>query len=130
MQVCGPREPERTVVSMVKSARVVPSGDQAHWAGTAGAPYLGMDILMWLIVGLVAGLLASMIVGGTGYGIIGDIVVGIAGAFVGGSLFRYAGWSTPFSGLAGTIFIAFIGAIVLLVIINLLRGAATRSRRT
>ncbi|MBA3454620.1 MAG: GlsB/YeaQ/YmgE family stress response membrane protein [Deltaproteobacteria bacterium] len=89
-----------------------------------------MEILMWLIIGLVAGVLASMIVGGTGYGIIGDIVVGIVGAFVGGALFRYAGWSAPFGGMAGTIFVAFIGAIVLLLIINLLRGAATRSRRT
>jgi uncharacterized membrane protein YeaQ/YmgE (transglycosylase-associated protein family) len=85
-----------------------------------------MEILTWLIVGLVAGVLASLIVGGTGYGIIGDIVVGIVGAFVGGWLFSAAGWHTPFSGLAGTIFIAFIGAIVLLVIIHLIRGASTR----
>lgn len=84
---------------------------------------------MWLIIGLVAGVLASMIAGGTGYGIIGDIVVGIVGAFVGGALFRYAGWSAPFSGIAGTIFVAFIGAVVLLVAINLIRGAAGRSRR-
>lgn len=84
---------------------------------------------MWLIIGLVAGVLASMIVGGTGYGIIGDIVVGIVGAFVGGALFRYAGWSAPVGGMAGTIFVAFIGAIVLLLIINLLRRAASGSRR-
>lgn len=84
---------------------------------------------MWLIIGLVAGVLASMIAGGTGYGIIGDIVVGIVGAFVGGALFRYAGWSAPFSGIAGTIFVAFIGAVVLLVAINLIRGATSRSRR-
>ena len=89
-----------------------------------------MEILMWLIIGLVAGVLASMIAGGTGYGIIGDIVVGIVGAFVGGALFRYAGWSAPFSGIAGTIFVAFIGAVVLLVVINLIRGAAGRSQRT
>lgn len=88
-----------------------------------------MDILTWLIVGLVAGVLASLIVGGTGYGIIGDIVIGIVGAFVGGAVFRYAGWSAPWGGLAGTIFVAFIGAVILLVIINLLRGASTRSRR-
>ena len=88
-----------------------------------------MEILMWLIIGLVAGVLASMIAGGTGYGIIGDIVVGIVGAFVGGALFRYAGWHAPFAGIAGTIFVAFIGAVVLLVAINLIRGAAGRSRR-
>jgi uncharacterized membrane protein YeaQ/YmgE (transglycosylase-associated protein family) len=79
-----------------------------------------MDILTWLIVGLVAGVLASMVVGG-GFGILGDIVVGIIGAFVGGWLFRQMGWHAPFGGLAGTIFVAFIGAIVLLLILRLIR---------
>lgn len=78
-----------------------------------------MDILTWIIVGLVAGVLASLVVGGVG--LIGDIIVGIAGAFVGGWLFRQLGVTTPFSGLAGTIFTAFIGAIVLLVILHLIR---------
>lgn len=85
-----------------------------------------MEILTWLIVGLIAGVLASLIVGGTGMGIIGDIVVGIVGAFVGGWLFSAAGWSSPFGGLAGTIFVAFIGAVVLLVIIHLVRGGSRR----
>lgn len=85
-----------------------------------------MEILTWLIVGLVAGVLASLIVGGTGYGILGDIVVGIVGAFVGGWLFTAAGWHSPFAGLPGTIFIAFIGAVVLLVIIHLIRGGTRR----
>lgn len=81
-----------------------------------------MDILIWLIVGLVAGVLASFVVGG-GLGLLGDIVVGILGAFVGGWLFRQLGWSTPFGGLVGTIFVAFIGAIVLLLILRLIRRA-------
>jgi uncharacterized membrane protein YeaQ/YmgE (transglycosylase-associated protein family) len=85
-----------------------------------------MEILTWLIVGLIAGVLASLIVGGTGYGIIGDIVVGIVGAFVGGWLFNAAGWATPFAGLAGTIFVAFIGAVVLLVVLHLVRGGTRR----
>lgn len=76
-----------------------------------------MDILTWIIVGLIAGVLASLLVGG--YGIIADIVVGIVGAFIGGWIFRAAGWASPFGGLAGTIFVAFIGAVVLLVILNL-----------
>ena len=50
-----------------------------------------MDILTWLIVGLVAGVLASFVVGG-GYGLLGDIVVGIVGAFIGGWIFgRWGG---------------------------------------
>ena len=85
-----------------------------------------MSILVWLIVGLVAGVLASMVMGGTGYGIVGDIIIGIIGAFVGGWLFAQLGVSTPFGGLPGTIFVAFIGAVVLLFILRLLRGGARR----
>jgi uncharacterized membrane protein YeaQ/YmgE (transglycosylase-associated protein family) len=82
-----------------------------------------VEVLTWIIVGLIAGLLASLVMGGVGYGILGDIVLGILGALIGGWLFAQMGWGTPFSGLAGAIFVAFIGAIVLLVIIRLLRGA-------
>ena len=85
-----------------------------------------MDLLTWLIVGLVAGVLASMVMGGTGYGLIGDIIVGIAGAFVGGWLLRSLGTGVPVGGLAGTIIVAFIGAVVLLFVIRLIRGATTR----
>ena len=80
-----------------------------------------MDLLTWIIVGLVAGVLASLVMGG-GYGLIGDIIIGIVGAFIGGWLFSQLGVSTPFSGLAGTIFVAFIGAIVLLFLLRLIRG--------
>lgn len=76
-----------------------------------------MDILTWIIVGLIAGVLAGLVVGG--YGLLADIVIGIVGAFLGGMLFRAAGWSAPFDGLAGTIFVAFIGAVVLLLILHL-----------
>lgn len=79
-----------------------------------------MDILTWLIVGLVAGVLASLVVGGVG--LIGDIVVGIVGAFVGGWIFDALGVNTPFGGLAGTIFVAFIGAVVLLFLLHLIAG--------
>jgi uncharacterized membrane protein YeaQ/YmgE (transglycosylase-associated protein family) len=82
-----------------------------------------MSILIWIIVGLVAGVLASMVMGGTGFGIIGDIIIGIVGAFVGGWLFAKLGVSSPFGGLPGTIFVAFIGAVVLLFVLRLIRGA-------
>jgi uncharacterized membrane protein YeaQ/YmgE (transglycosylase-associated protein family) len=87
-----------------------------------------MDILMWIIVGLVAGVLASVIVGGIGYGLVGDILVGILGAFVGGWLFREGGWHAPIPGLPGTIFIAFIGAVLLLFVVRLIRSAAVGRR--
>jgi uncharacterized membrane protein YeaQ/YmgE (transglycosylase-associated protein family) len=86
-----------------------------------------MNILTWLIVGLVAGVLASMVMGGTGYGLIGDIIFGICGAFVGGWLLRTLGTSVPVGGLAGVIIVAFIGAIVLLFIIRLIRGVGRRT---
>jgi uncharacterized membrane protein YeaQ/YmgE (transglycosylase-associated protein family) len=86
-----------------------------------------MDVLTWIIVGLVAGLLASLVMGGIGYGIVGDIIVGILGALLGGWLFGQMGWGTPFPGIAGAIFVAFIGAVVLLLIIRLLRGSRRRA---
>ena len=80
-----------------------------------------MPILTWIVVGLVAGVLASLVMGGSGFGLIGDIIIGIVGAFVGGWIFRQFGWHTPFRGLAGTIFVAFIGAVVLLFLLRLIR---------
>ena len=80
-----------------------------------------MDLITWLIVGLIAGVLASLLVG-SGGNILIDIVIGVVGAFIGGWLFRSAGWQTPFTGLAGTIFVAFIGSVILLVVLHLVRG--------
>jgi uncharacterized membrane protein YeaQ/YmgE (transglycosylase-associated protein family) len=83
-----------------------------------------MSFLTWIVVGLIAGVLASLVMGGTGYGLIGDIIIGIVGAFVGGWLFSKMGVSSPFGGLAGVIFTAFIGAVVLLFLLRLLRRAS------
>jgi uncharacterized membrane protein YeaQ/YmgE (transglycosylase-associated protein family) len=84
------------------------------------------ELLTWLIVGLVAGLLASFVMGGTGMGLLGDIVIGILGAFVGGWLFRTLHITAPFGGLGGTIFVAFIGAVVLLFVIRMVRRGGKR----
>jgi uncharacterized membrane protein YeaQ/YmgE (transglycosylase-associated protein family) len=80
-----------------------------------------MDVLTWIIVGLIAGVLATYVLGGIGYGILGDILVGIVGAVIGGWLFARLGLQSPFGGLAGTIFVAFIGALVLLLILRALQ---------
>jgi uncharacterized membrane protein YeaQ/YmgE (transglycosylase-associated protein family) len=82
-----------------------------------------MELLTWIIVGLIAGVLASLVMGG-GFGIIGDIVIGILGAFVGAWIFRVLGVASPFGGLGGTIFVAFIGAVVLLFLVRLVRRRA------
>jgi uncharacterized membrane protein YeaQ/YmgE (transglycosylase-associated protein family) len=82
-----------------------------------------MDLVTWLIVGLIAGVLAALLVGGVG--LVGNIIVGIVGAFVGGWIFAQLGVTTPFAGLAGTIFTAFVGAVVLLFLLHVLtRGRA------
>jgi uncharacterized membrane protein YeaQ/YmgE (transglycosylase-associated protein family) len=78
------------------------------------------EILAWLIVGLLAGVLASLVLGG--YGLVADIVIGIAGAFVGGYIFRHMGWHSPFRGLAGVVFVAFVGALVLLAALHVLHA--------
>ncbi|HET9110727.1 MAG TPA: GlsB/YeaQ/YmgE family stress response membrane protein [Ktedonobacterales bacterium] len=85
-----------------------------------------MNIILWLILGGIAGWLASLIVRGTGLGIIGDIVVGIIGGFIGGfivSLFGGAGM-TGFN--IWSLIVAVIGAVVLLLIVRLFTGGARR----
>ena len=79
-----------------------------------------MSFLMFLIVGLIAGWLAGVLVKGGGFGIIGDLVVGVIGAFLGGWLFSAFGASTG-GGLLGSIIVATIGAIVLLFIVRLVK---------
>lgn len=82
-------------------------------------------LLLWIVVGLIAGWLASAVVGG-GYGLVGDIVVGIVGSFLGGLIFRQFQIEVPFAGIAGTIFVAFVGAVALLLLLRLVarRGRA------
>ncbi|MBA2541771.1 MAG: GlsB/YeaQ/YmgE family stress response membrane protein [Deltaproteobacteria bacterium] len=84
-----------------------------------------MDILTWILVGLVAGTLATFVFRGIGYGLVGNIVLGIVGAFVGGWGFRQLGWRAPLEGLGGVILVAFCGAVALLFVIGLI----SRSRR-
>ena len=83
-----------------------------------------MGILSWIIVGLIAGWLAGAVMRGRGFGIIGDIVIGILGALIGGFIAQ-AVFNIPdaVSGLNPlTLIVAVIGAIVLIAIIRLLPG--------
>jgi uncharacterized membrane protein YeaQ/YmgE (transglycosylase-associated protein family) len=79
-------------------------------------------ILIWLLVGAVAGWLASVIVKGGGLGLLGDIVVGIIGAFVGSWLLARLGFHLG-AGLIGVIASATLGAVLLLLILRLVRRA-------
>src|SRR5262247_1930815 len=81
-----------------------------------------VDLLWFLIVGLIAGWLAGVVVKGGGFGLIGDLVVGVVGAVLGGWLFSTLGASAG-GGLLGSIIVATVGAIVLLFIVRLVKRA-------
>jgi uncharacterized membrane protein YeaQ/YmgE (transglycosylase-associated protein family) len=89
-----------------------------------------MNILAWIIIGGIAGWLASLLVRGTGLGIIGDIIVGIIGAVVGSFLLTVVLPGTfSFTGFNwGSLIIAFIGAVILLFIVRLVRGRSASAR--
>jgi|TARA_A100001011_G_scaffold166508_1_gene175239 uncharacterized membrane protein YeaQ/YmgE (transglycosylase-associated protein family) len=80
-----------------------------------------MNNLLWtIIIGIVAGFLAGKVVKGKGFGLIFNLLVGVGGAILGGWIFGQLGISIG-TGLISTLITAFIGAIVLLFIINLLK---------
>ena len=79
-------------------------------------------IIVWLIIGAIAGWLAELLVKGGGYGLIGDIIVGIVGALIGGWLAGALGISIG-SGLVASIITAVIGAVILLVILRAIKRA-------
>ena len=87
----------------------------------------GESLLVILFVGLVAGWLSGKIVDGAGFGLIGDIAVGIVGALVGSWVMPRLGLHLG-SGIVSAIIVATIGAVLLLVIVRFLTGAFPRRR--
>jgi uncharacterized membrane protein YeaQ/YmgE (transglycosylase-associated protein family) len=82
-----------------------------------------MNSLIWfLIIGAIAGWLAGLVMKGGGFGLLGDIIVGIIGAFLGGWLFGKLGVSFG-GGLAGSLIVAFLGAVILLFLVRLIKRA-------
>ncbi len=82
-----------------------------------------MNILTWLIVGLIAGWLTGKVMRGKGYGIIGDIFLGLIGAVLGGWLFGILKIKIYLPFVLGEIIVAFIGAVILVAIIRALKKA-------
>ncbi|MBY4722729.1 MULTISPECIES: GlsB/YeaQ/YmgE family stress response membrane protein [Burkholderia] len=78
-------------------------------------------LIIWLVIGAIAGWLAGVLVKGGGFGLLIDIVVGILGAVIGGWLAGVLG--IGFSGILGSIVIALIGAVILLLVIRLFNRA-------
>ena len=81
-----------------------------------------MQFVWFVLIGLVAGWLAGTLMKGGGFGVIGDIVVGVLGALLGGFLFSSLGLSSG-GGLLGAIIVATIGAIVLIFLLRLIKRA-------
>ncbi len=83
-----------------------------------------MGILTWLVVGLIAGWLTGLVVKGGDFGIIGDIILGIVGALLGGFLAgALFGVTDAISGFnLTTLIVAFIGAVIVVVIVHALTG--------
>ena len=88
----------------------------------------GESLLIVIFVGLVAGWLAGQIVWGTGLGLVGNLIVGVLGAFIGSWLLPQLGIILG-TGIVNAIINATIGAAVLLVIIRLIRGGGGLFRR-
>jgi uncharacterized membrane protein YeaQ/YmgE (transglycosylase-associated protein family) len=87
-----------------------------------------MGIVLWIVLGLIAGWLAGLVMKGGGYGLIGDIVLGILGAILGGFLTGVLFHRDMVSGFnLESIVVAFIGAVILIAISRALTGSRGRS---
>jgi uncharacterized membrane protein YeaQ/YmgE (transglycosylase-associated protein family) len=81
----------------------------------------GTNVIWFLVIGLAAGFLAGKMMQGKGYGLIGDLVIGVVGAFLGGWIFGLLHISA--GGLIGLLVMAFVGAVVLIWLLRLLKRA-------
>jgi uncharacterized membrane protein YeaQ/YmgE (transglycosylase-associated protein family) len=80
-----------------------------------------VEVIGFLIIGLLAGWLAGNIMKGRGFGLIGNLVVGVVGALIGGFLFRLIGLAS--TNVIGSLITAVVGAVVLLLIVGFLKKA-------
>jgi len=78
-----------------------------------------LNLLLFIVIGLVAGWLAGRIMRGKGFGLVGDLIVGVIGAFLGGWLFSLLGISV--GGIFGSLVTALVGAIILLLVLRLIK---------
>ena len=80
------------------------------------------NLIWFLLIGLIAGWLAGRVMRGGGFGVVGDMIVGIVGALLGGWLFGVLGIHTG-GGLIGAIITAFVGAVVFIALLRVIRRA-------
>jgi len=90
-----------------------------------GAAFRPDGLVIWLLIGLIAGFIASRIMRGGGYGVVGDIIIGLIGAFIGGLLANLLIPNANF-GFIGSIIVSIIGACILIAIMHAVRGPGGR----
>jgi len=90
-----------------------------------GAAFRPDGLVIWLLIGLIAGFIASRIMRSGGYGVVGDIIVGLIGAFIGGLLTNLLIPNANF-GFIGSIIVSIIGACILIAIIHAVHGPGGR----
>jgi len=78
-----------------------------------------MGIIIWLLIGAVAGWLAGNIMKGGGFGLVGNIIVGIVGAIIGGFVFGLLGFGT--TSMLGSLITAVVGAVILLYLVSVVK---------
>lgn len=86
---------------------------------TESGPMSTQNLIVFLVIGILAGFLAGKIMKGSGFGLLGDLIVGVVGAFLGGWVFGLLGIAAY--GLIGTLITALVGALILLYIIRLIK---------
>lgn len=86
-----------------------------------------MGLLWFVVIGAIAGWLAGQFMKGRGFGLVGDIIVGVIGAFIGGYLFGAVGANLG-GGLIGSLIVAFLGAVILLFVVRLFTGRSSGRR--
>jgi uncharacterized membrane protein YeaQ/YmgE (transglycosylase-associated protein family) len=120
MEVCTPMK-TKTLRSLV--SLTVPLFASPAWAQTNDpAVEQGAGVIAWIFVGLIAGYLASRLVNKTGEGTVRDIILGIIGGIVGGILFRALGQHGVTGFNIWSLFVAFLGAVVVLVLYHTFSG--------
>ncbi|MGN6698584.1 MAG: GlsB/YeaQ/YmgE family stress response membrane protein [Thermomicrobiales bacterium] len=85
-----------------------------------------MSILAWIVLGLIVGFLASAVMRGGGYGLVGDVIIGIVGALLGGFIFSVFGGSGVTGFNLYSLLVAFVGACILIALLRAISGSRAR----
>jgi uncharacterized membrane protein YeaQ/YmgE (transglycosylase-associated protein family) len=121
----GNRESVAAEIPHLDAAAVIINKEELHMLVATlvlAAALNAGGLVLWLILGLIAGFLASRIMGAGGYGLVGDMIVGLIGAFIGGLVANLLIPDANF-GFWGSLIVAIIGACILIAILRAVRHA-------